>query len=79
MTKRESRQGLGKIGLLPESWTEKSGLLPGSIFMRTRSTLTEGQRERLVELFEAAMGSTAASNRRDVGYRATKKLYDRCR
>lgn len=47
--------------------------------MRTRSTLTEGQRERLVELFEAAMGSTAASNRRDVGYGATKKLYDRCR
>lgn len=47
--------------------------------MRTRSTLTEHQRERLVELFEAGMGATAASNRLNVRYTATEKLYSRWR
>lgn len=47
--------------------------------MHKRSTLTEDQRERLVELFESGMGATAASNRLDVGYEATKKLYNRWR
>jgi transposase-like protein len=47
--------------------------------MRTRSTLTEDQRERLVELFETGMGVIAASNRLDVGRGATEKLYNRWR
>lgn len=47
--------------------------------MRTRSTLTENQRERLVELFEAGMGPGAASNRLNVGHGATEKFYNRWR
>ncbi len=47
--------------------------------MRTRSTLTEGQREHLVELFESGIGYVAASNRMNVSPYATEKLYDRWR
>lgn len=42
--------------------------------MRTRSTLTEGQRERLVDLFEAGMGTRAAARQLNVRYYATEKL-----
>lgn len=47
--------------------------------MRTRSTLTEGQRERLVELFEAGMGAAVAASELNVRYYATEKLYARWR
>ncbi|MGP4981279.1 transposase [Glutamicibacter arilaitensis] len=47
--------------------------------MRKRSLFTEDQRVRLVELFEAGMGATAASNRLNVRYSATEKLYNRWR
>ncbi|KUM30695.1 transposase [Arthrobacter sp. EpRS66] len=47
--------------------------------MRSRSTLTENQRERLVELFEAGLGATAASNRLNVSYGATERLFNRWR
>ncbi|WP_345469881.1 hypothetical protein QMQ05_10645 [Glutamicibacter ectropisis] len=42
--------------------------------MRTRSTLTEGQRERLVDLFEAGMGAAVAASELNVRYYATEKL-----
>jgi len=47
--------------------------------MRTRSKLTEGQRERLVDLFEAGMGSKASASQLNVRYTATMKLHDRWR
>ena len=47
--------------------------------MRTRSSLTESQREQLVEFFESRLAYTAAANRLNVGRGAAKKLYDRWR
>lgn len=47
--------------------------------MRARSSLTEFQRERLVELFEQGYGSRAAANQLGVGFDAVRKLYDRFR
>jgi len=47
--------------------------------MRTSSTLTEDQRERLVDLFEAGMGAAVAASELNVRYYATEKLYARWR
>lgn len=47
--------------------------------MHSRSSLSEKQRERLVELFEAGMAGKAASRLLGVGLRATDRLYDRWR
>src|SRR5699024_1380482 len=63
----------------PEVGLRNQNNLLGSIFMRKRSLFTEDQRVRLVELFEAGMGATAASNRLNVRYSATEKLYNRWR
>lgn len=42
--------------------------------MRARSSLSELQREQLVELFELGMGSEAAANRLGVGRDSVRKL-----
>lgn len=45
--------------------------------MRVRSSLTEAQREELVELFEQGLGDTAAANRLLVRRDPVGRLYRR--
>lgn len=45
--------------------------------MRARSSLSEQQREQLVELFEQGMGSKAAANALSVSKHAARRLYCR--
>lgn len=45
--------------------------------MRTRSTLTPQQRERLVELFEAGQGAWSAASQLKVGRKAVERLHMR--
>lgn len=45
--------------------------------MRARSSLTESQRERLVELFEQGYGCRAVSTQLGVGFDAARRLYNR--
>src|SRR5690606_35844389 len=68
-----------RVGCSPEVGLSNQNNLLGSIFMRKRSLFTDDPRVRLVELFEAGMGATAASNRLNVRYSATEKLYNRWR
>ena len=49
----------------------------GSSPIRARSSLTEDQREQLVELFEQGLGDTTAANRFIVRRDPVRKLYRR--
>lgn len=69
-----------KCELLPISWTEKfSYRLVGSSFVQSRSSLSESQRERLVELFEQGMGYQVAARVLGVRRDPVVKLYHRFR
>lgn len=47
--------------------------------MRARSTLSEYQREQLVDLFEQGNGYKSAASKMKVGSRAAERLYERWR